>query len=124
MHRPILVAAALVALAAGLGTTQTSVAGKWTLAVQFDQGSGAPTVVFEQDGETLSGTYTGQFGEFPLEGTFKDGKIAFRVSVNVQGQDLVFAYAGTLDTDGTLKGTVDLGGMATGTWTGKKADQD
>ena len=26
-----------------------------------------------------------------------------------------------VEADGTLKGTVDLGGMAGGTWTGKKA---
>jgi len=124
MQRIVFVAAALVVLAIGLGAEQASVAGKWNLSVQFDQGSGAPVVVFEQDGQTLSGTYTGQFGEFPLEGTLKDGKISFRVKVTVEGQDLVFAYSGSLESDGTLKGTVDLGGMATGTWTGEKADSE
>jgi hypothetical protein len=86
----------------------------------FDQDSGAPTVVFQQDGEKLTGTYTGQMGQYPLEGTFTDKKIAFTVSVNMQGNEIALVYTGTLEADGTLKGTVDLGGMASGTWTGKK----
>ena len=122
MLRPILVATALLALAIGLGAAQASVAGKWTLSVQFEQGSGAPTVVFKQDGETLSGSYSGQMGEFPLEGTLKDGKIVFRVKINVQGTELELVYTGTLASATTMKGTVDLGGMGSGTWTGKRAE--
>jgi FlaG/FlaF family flagellin (archaellin) len=123
MHRPVFAAAALIVLAIGLGAAQASVAGKWNVSVQFDQGSGAPTVVFKQDGETLSGTYSGQLGEYPLEGTLKDGKITFRVKVNVQGTELELVYSGTLESETTMKGTVDLGGMGSGTWTGKKAGE-
>jgi len=122
MHRPILVAAALIALAVGLGAAQASVAGKWNLTVQFEQGSGAPTVVFKQDGEALTGTYTGQFGEAPLTGTLKGKDIVFRVKVSAQGYDVEFTYSGTLESETTMKGTVDLGGMASGTWTGKRAE--
>jgi hypothetical protein len=60
-------------------------------------------------------------GQNPLEGTFKDKKIAFTVSVNMQGNEIALVYTGTLEADGTRMGTVDLGGMAGGTWTGKKA---
>ena len=122
MHRTLFVALAVVALAVGLGAAQASVAGKWTLSVQFEGGSGAPTVVFKQDGETLSGTYTGQLGEAPLTGTIKDKAIVFRVKYNVQGYETEFVYSGTLESETTMKGTVDLGGMASGTWTGKKAE--
>ena len=122
MHRTLFVALALITLLAGLGAAQASVAGKWDLTVQLDQGSGAPTVVFKQDGETLSGTYTGQFGEAPLTGTLKGNDIVFRVKVSAQGYDVEFVYSGTLETETTMKGTVDLGGMASGTWTGKRAE--
>jgi hypothetical protein len=77
-------------------------------------------VVFQQDGEKLKGIYTGQMGQYPLEGTFKDKKIAFTVSV-MQGNEIALVYTGTLEADGTRMGTVDLGGMAGGTWTRKKA---
>jgi len=122
MHRTLFAAAGLIALAVGLGAAQASVAGKWTLSVQFEDGSGTPTVVFTEDGETLSGTYTGQLGEAPLTGTLKDKKIVFRVKYNVQGYEAEFVYSGTLESETSMKGTVDLGGMASGTWTGKKAE--
>lgn len=118
----VLVALVLTATVGAVAIAQDSVAGTWNLSVVFDQGSGTPTAVFAQDGEKLTGTYTGQMGQFPLEGTFKDRKIAFTVMVDVQGNQLAFSYAGTLEDDGTLKGTVDLGGMASGTWTGRKAE--
>jgi hypothetical protein len=119
--RMLVVVALFVAASVSSAATQDSVAGTWNLSVVFDQGSGAPTVVFQQDGEKLKGTYTGQMGEFPLKGTFTDKKIAFTVSVNLQGNEIALVYTGTLEADGTLKGTVDLGGMGGGTWTGKKA---
>ena len=116
----VVVMVVFVAAPASFAAAQDSVAGTWNLSVVFDQGSGAPTVVFQKDGEKLTGTYTGQMGHYPLEGTFKDKKIAFTVSVNIQGNEIALVYTGTLEADGTLKGTVDLGGMASGTWTGKK----
>ena len=119
--RMLLVVVVFIAASALSAATQDSVAGTWNLSVVFDQGSGAPTVVFQLDGEKLTGTYTGQMGEYPLNGTFKDKKIAFTVSVNMQGNEIALVYTGTLEADGTLKGTVDLGGMAGGTWTVKKA---
>lgn len=120
--RAFVMAVVLVVATGAAASAQDSVAGTWNLQVVFDQGSGAPTVVFKQDGEKLTGTYTGQMGQYPLEGTFKDKAIAFTVAVDVQGNQMAFTYVGTLEADGTLKGTVDLGGMASGTWTGKKAE--
>lgn len=122
MQRTLIVAVILLAMPLAAGGSQDSVAGTWSLQVVFDQGSGAPTVVFKQDGEKLTGTYTGQMGQYPLEGTFKDKKIAFTIVIDMQGNQVAFTYAGTLEADGSLKGTVDLGGMASGTWTGKKAE--
>lgn len=119
--RAAVVFAVVVTASAAMAASQNSVAGTWNLSVVFDQGSGSPTIVVKQAGEKLTGTYTGQMGEFPFEGTFKDQNIAFTVSVNMQGNEIALVYTGTLEADGTLKGTVDLGGMASGTWTGKKA---
>ena len=121
MWRTLTVAVMLVAVSVIPAAAQDSVAGTWNLSVVFDQGSAAPTVVFKQDGETLTGIYTGQLGQYRLKGTFKEMKIAFTISVDMQGNQIALVYTGALEADGTLKGTVDLGGMASGTWTGKKA---
>ena len=55
-----------------------------------------------------------------MTGTFKDGKIEFTIKVEAQGQQLTLKYAGTLEKDGSMKGTVDMGDVGQGTWTGKR----
>jgi hypothetical protein len=40
-------------------------------------GTGTPTVVLKQEGETLSGQYSGQLGEAPVTGTIKGNEFTF-----------------------------------------------
>ena len=40
------------------------VTGKWTMALEMSQGTATPTLELKQDGEKLTGTYTGRYGEF------------------------------------------------------------
>jgi hypothetical protein len=98
---------------------KTDVSGAWAFKVESSAGSGAPTFTFKQDGEKLSGQYKGAFGEAPLTGTVKDNKIAFTLKIEAQGQQLTLTYTGTVEKDGSMKGTVDAGEF-TGTWTGKR----
>ena len=46
-----------------------NVTGAWLFDVQTSAGSGTPTMTFKQDGEKLTGQYSGQLGEAPLTGT-------------------------------------------------------
>jgi hypothetical protein len=59
-------------------------------------------------------------GEADLKGTVKDRKITFSFRAEVQGTSLVVTYSGTIETNDALKGTVDLGGQAAGTFTAKR----
>jgi hypothetical protein len=88
--------------------------------VETSAGSGNPTFTFKQDGETLTGTYKGQFGESPLTGTVKGADIKFTIKINAQGQDLTLEYAGKIESKDSMKGTVKLGELGEGTWTGKR----
>jgi hypothetical protein len=102
------------------GATDTAnVAGEWNLTVQGPNGTGTPTVNFKQDGETLTGTYKGRFGEAPLKGTITGNEIKVSITISPQGQDLVIEYSGTVDGE-TMKGKVKFGEMGEGTFTGKK----
>src|SRR5262245_50174610 len=103
----------------GQSSGGSNVSGNWAFEVQTDQGSGSPSFTFKQDGEKLTGTYKGAFGEGPVEGTVKGNAINFTVKVNAQGQDVVITYSGTIE-NGSMKGTVKLGDLGTGTWTGKR----
>ena len=103
----------------GAASGGANISGNWAFEVQTDQGTGSPSFTFKQDGEKLTGTYKGAFGEGPLEGTVKGNAINFIVKVNAQGQDVSITYTGTIE-NGAMKGTVKLGEMGSGTWTGKR----
>ena len=111
-------ASAPASVATGQGTT-SNISGAWVFEVVTEQGNGSPTFVFKQDGEKLTGQYKGAFGEGPLEGTVKGTAIKFSAAVNAQGQELTVTYTGTIEGSG-MKGTVTLGDLASGTWTGKR----
>src|SRR6185369_3888330 len=65
-----------------------NITGVWGFTVETSQGSGSPKFKFKQDGENLTGTYKGQFGEAPLTGTVKGADLKFAIKINAQGQDL------------------------------------
>lgn len=95
------------------------VSGTWDLEVATDAGAGTPTVTFKQDGESLTGRYTGQFGESAVTGTLKGAAIEFAIDVSAEGNSVHVIYSGTVD-NGAIKGTVKFGDLANGTFTGKK----
>jgi hypothetical protein len=100
---------------------KVDVSGKWLFSVTTDAGTGTPTVTLKQTGDSLSGHYSSQtLGEAELKGTVKDQKIGFSFAVEVQGTTITVTYSGTMETSDSMKGTVDLGGMASGTFTAKR----
>jgi hypothetical protein len=99
--------------------TRPDVSGTWAFQVEFSGGSGTPTMTFKQDGEKLTGHYSGQLGEAPLTGTIKGNAIEFAIDVDVQGTAAHLVYTGTVEKD-TMKGTVKLGELGDATFTAKK----
>lgn len=82
------------------------VSGTWQLTVETSQGTGSPTVVFQQNGEQLAGTFTSQiFGEVKLTGTVKGNAIEFAFEGDAGGQKLKVSYKGTIENPTTMKGT-------------------
>lgn len=73
----------------------------------------------KQEGEKLTGTYKGRFGESPLEGTIKGKEVKFTVRVYAYGQEIQIEYAGTVEGD-AIKGKVKFGDMGGADFTGKK----
>ena len=91
------------------------VTGTWNATVDLGGGQGGtPSFVLKQDGDKLTGTYSGALGEAPIHGTIKGSDVI--LDFDVQGAAV--HYAGKLDADGkTMKGTCDYGGQASGTFT-------
>jgi len=94
--------------------------GKWTFDVQTDAGSGTPTVTLKQDGDKLSGHYSGQLGEAELTGTVTGADFTFAFASEIQGTQLNVVYKGTIVSKDSLKGTLSISGLGNGTFTAKR----
>jgi hypothetical protein len=100
---------------------KTDLTGKWLFEVQTDAGTGTPTVTFKQDGEKLSGHYSSQtLGEADLTGTVKGDQVHFTFMADLGGQAAPVTYDATVQGKDAMKGTIDIAGLATGTFTGKR----
>ena len=111
----------VVAMSAARGAAQArvDVTGKWAFNVETSAGAGSPTMTFRQDGEKLTGHYTGTFGEADLTGTVKGADITFAFNVDAQGTAIKEVYTGTVDRD-TMKGKLVIEGLGEGTFTANR----
>jgi len=96
------------------------VSGKWAFQVETSAGTGNPTIELKQEGEKLTGHYTGQLGEADLTGTVKGKDITFTFTANIQGYSLKTTYTGTIETKDSLKGSLTIAGLGDGTFTAKR----
>lgn len=128
----ILVAAAVLAAIPAVSPAQSTpakadtakavdVTGKWAFTLEGPF-TGSPTIVFtSQKGDSVSGQYISQaIGTHNFTGTLKAGKIAFSFSAESGGQSFVMAFTGKVEDADTMKGDIDLSGMAQMTFTGKR----
>jgi hypothetical protein len=122
--RRFLAAAAFALFASVVGSAQgakVDLTGKWVFTVETDAGTGTPTVTLKQEGEKLTGHYSSQvLGEADLTGSVKGQQFAFTFTANAQGTSLDVKYTGTIENKDALKGSVDLGGLGSGTFTAKR----
>jgi hypothetical protein len=99
----------------GQAQTKIDLTGTWTVDVQTDMGSGNPTFVLKQDGEKLTGTYSGSLGDSQVTGTLKGNVLHLEFSI----QGNLITYDGTA-TATSISGKVNLAEMASGTFSGKR----
>ena len=100
---------------------KTDLTGKWLFTVVTDAGTGTPTVTLKQQGDSLTGHYSSQLlGEADLKGAVKDKSFNFSFQTTVQGTTLTVNYSGTVESNDELKGSVDIGMAANGTFTAKR----
>jgi hypothetical protein len=98
-----------------------NVTGKWSMALEMSMGTGTPSLELKQDEEKLTGTYTGRYGTFKLQGTLKDRQIRFWFNMEAEGTAVEMSFAGELAADGqSMKGTAEIGGVGDATWTAKR----
>lgn len=117
MTRSMTIALLAVCYAAGLAIAQADVSGSWSFTTENPQGTNTRSMELGQDGNTLTGTTTG------------DNGATASVSGNVEGNEVVLIYdvpagitvtmTGTLDGS-NMRGTVSYGGQGEGSFTARK----
>jgi hypothetical protein len=120
MKRFCLVVFGVLIAVVAAGAQKFDLTGEWAFEVQTDQGSGSPAITLKQTGDKLTGKYKGQLGEGDITGTVTGKTFKFAFSGNAQGTEFTVTYDGEIESSDSVKGKVDLAGMATGTFTGKK----
>ena len=104
------------------GVAQADLSGTWDLTIQTAQGDQPLTVMVVQDGVNLFLTGDGgKIGEIEMEGTVDGSAVLFEWALDIEGQRLAISFTGTIADDGTISGTIDLGGFGSGGWTAKRA---
>ena len=99
-------------------TSKVDVSGNWAFTVVYEGGQGSPTVRLSQRGDTLTGRYISQvFGELDVKGTVKGKEFTFSFTTSAGGDPFTMTFNGTVESAAALKGTVDLGGNGSGTFT-------
>ena len=92
-----------------------NVSGTWDLVVEADAGTGNPVFKLKQVNDSITGTYSGIFGNAPVSGNINSNEFKFQFSID----NNVVKYMGTVEGN-EMKGKVILGPYGEGTFTGKK----
>ncbi len=105
-----------------LAAFAADISGTWQLTVETNQGTGNPTVVFQQNGEKLTGTFNSQvFGAAKITGSVKGNEVVFGFEGDAGGQTIQVTYKGTIVNATAMKGTAVYAGFDDKvTWSGVK----
>jgi hypothetical protein len=103
----------LVLMAAGAMIPTTlaaqSLTGEWDATMETPGGARSFKVVFQVDGEKVTGTVKRPAGEVALIGTIKGDTLTFSYTIEYDGNALVLTVTALAGRD-SLHGTVDFGG--------------
>jgi hypothetical protein len=99
-----------------------SIAGEWDATMNTPGGARSFKIVFQVDGQKLTGTVKRQAGDVPLAGTIKDSLVTFSYTVDYNGNPLTLTMTATVKGD-SMKGTVDFGGAAQDEFSAKRASK-
>jgi hypothetical protein len=111
----------LLAASAALPLAASDLSGGWSLKGEIAGNVLEVKCSLKQDGDNkLAGTCkTNDMPDSKTTGELKEKVVTFQYDVEYQGQTYTLVYTGTLDTETSVKGTVEAGG-ASGDFTGTK----
>ena len=110
--------ASMAAVSLSAQRLAATLSGNWAYEVVTENGTGMPTVVMTQTGDSLTGSYTsGRMGTLPFKGSVKGQTFTF--AVNTSGGATLTFHGTIVDAD-HVKGDVDFGGQGGATFSGTR----
>jgi hypothetical protein len=103
-----------------------NISGEWSFSVDLKNGGhGEPKFVLKQQGNKISGTYSGPLGEHEVTGTIEGAKAVFGFEFSQEGENIKATYTAVIESATKMRGTVVFktsGGekAASGDWTATK----
>ena len=122
----VTVAAVSMAIATQASAQTVNVAGAWAMEVTTEAGgTTTPSMTIVQNGTALTGHYTSAtLGDADITGTVEGSRVTISFTADLQGQAAPVMYVATVDASGVMTGTIDIaGGLATGTFTARRAGE-
>lgn len=83
-----------------------SLAGNWTISMDYGQGPKDIAAVMKLDGKKLTGMLSTEVGDTALEGEFADGKANFAISIDAGGGAMQLTFTLTMKDADNLAGTM------------------
>jgi hypothetical protein len=110
-----------VAFAFAVTLSAADLSGSWALSGDIAGNPITATCMLKQTDTALEGMCKGDLGDSKATGTVDGAKVTLKYDIDFQGMMFTLAYEGTVDdTAANMKGTVDVAGAASGTFTAKK----
>ena len=98
-----------------------NIAGKWIMTLEMSMGTATPSLELKQDGEKITGSYTGRYGTFALQGTLKERTLVFSFQMVAEGETVTMTFTGEVAADAqSMKGNAAIADMGEAAWTAKK----
>ncbi len=111
---------AVLLLLAALPLVAEDLSGVWKAEVEVSGNSGAPVFTFKQEGSKITGDYKGMLGESKVTGTVEGNKVRWEFKASFGGDAVPVVYTGTVESPTLIKGKIDFGGQAEGTFVAKR----
>jgi len=96
-------------------------AGKWAITLKTSGGVFPSSATLTQDGDKLSGTFTGPAGDVPVTGTSSGKSLTLSFKVDTPQGVLSLTLTGDVDGDTIANGKADFGAMGPGEWIATRA---
>jgi hypothetical protein len=119
MARFVLAAFVGLLLSTATPFAQSTLAGNWDLDINGPQGAITAGCTFKVDGDKVTGTLSSPQGEVAVAGTMAGNTLSLSFNVDTPQGALEIKMNAEVAGD-TMKGVMDISGMGTADFTGKK----